>query len=43
MKGKKYLSTINKGSNDVVIRFPVVAAEVLVPSLLTSSFAFCKM
>lgn len=43
MKNRKGLSTINQGGDDLAIRIAVVAAEALVPSSLTSIFAFCKM
>lgn len=43
MKNRKGLSTINQGGDDLAIRIAVVTAEALVPSSLTSIFAFCKM
>lgn len=43
MKNRKGLSTINQGGDDLAIRIAVVTAEALVPSSLTSIFAFCKI
>lgn len=43
MENRNGLSTINQGGDDLAIRIAVVAAEALVPSSLTSIFAFCKM
>lgn len=34
--------TVNQGGNDLVIRFPVVADEILVSSSVTSIFARCE-
>lgn len=43
MQNRKGLSTINQGGDDLAIRIAVVTTAALVPSSLTSIFAFCKM